>query len=133
MKNFIFVLLILASYTTRAEEDCSSDAGFNNKQELIKFAESLKSANTVETLSPLISYPLRVNKTSKKHYIIKNEASLKAHFSEIFTAKILAAIRDNGPEATFCNYQGLTFGHGAIWINNRHGKPGIFSVNTIEK
>jgi hypothetical protein len=133
MKIFIFVLLILASYTTLAEEDCSADAGFNNKQELLKFTESLKLANTVETLSPLISYPLRVNKTSKKHYIIKNEASLKVHFNEIFTAKILAAIHDNGPEATFCNYQGLTFGHGAVWINKRNGKPGIFVVNTPEK
>lgn len=113
----------------QSEVDCSGDAGFKNKQELSKFTESLKTADSAETLSPLISYPLKINQGSKKSFMIKNESELKVRFKETFSDQILKAIHDQDPKTTFCNYQGLTIGDGAIWINKKNGKTGIYVLN----
>ncbi len=134
MKFIIFVIMILGFSPTfaQSEVDCSGDAGFKNKQELTKFTESLKSANSVETLSSLISYPLRINEGSKKHFLIKNESELKVHFKKVFPEETLKVIHEQDPKITFCNYQGLTIG-GVIWINKKNGKPGIYVVNMRAK
>lgn len=134
MKFIIFVIMLLGFSPTfaQSEVDCSGDAGFKNKQELTKFTESLKSANSVETLSSLISYPLRINEGSKKHFLIKNKNELKVHFKKVFPEETLKAIHEQDPKITFCNYQGLTIG-GVIWINKKNGKPGIYVVNMRAK
>lgn len=136
MKMIISLFLLLCSFNLLAQQtqiDCSSDAGFKNKEELVKFTESLKTADSAATLSQMISYPLRVNKSSNKHFMIKSESELKARFKEVFSKKILTVIHSQDPKATFCNYQGLTIGDGAVWINKKNGKTGIYVVNSPTK
>jgi hypothetical protein len=135
MKTVILMFLILSSYQTLAqtEADCSGDAGFKNKQELLKFTDSLKTADSTETISPFISFPLRVNVGSKRHFMIKNERELKIRFKETFSDQILKVIHDQDPKSTFCNYQGLSIGDGTVWINKKNGKTGIYVVNLRAK
>ncbi|AZZ35953.1 hypothetical protein CIK05_03810 [Bdellovibrio sp. qaytius] len=131
MRSIILSILLFCTLQSfaKAQPDCSGDAGFKDKQELTKFTDSLRTADSAESMSPLISYPLTVNETQKKHFLIKNEAELKARFEKAFSSEILKAIHDQDPKVMFCNYQGLTIGGGAVWINKKNGKTGIFVVN----
>src|SRR3989344_2574093 len=130
--GFILVSLSLAQSFAKELPDCSADAGFKDRQELNEFTEKLKTADSADALSPLISYPLRVNINSQKHLVIKNGSELKNRFNEVFPERILKVIKRQDPKITFCNYQGLTIG-GAVWINRKNGKTGIYSVNLSAK
>lgn len=136
MKTFLATFLLLSSLKLLAQQsqrDCSSDAGLENKEELVKFTERLKAADSAENLAQMIVYPLRVNKSSKKHFLIKNDGELKSRFTETFPAEVLKVIQGQDPKGTFCNNQGLTIGDGTVWINKKNGKTGIYVVNLPAK
>jgi hypothetical protein len=54
---------------------------------------------------------------------------LQGRFQEIFPAEVRRTILGQNPKAVSCNYAGIMYGDGVLWIVKRDSGYGITSVN----
>jgi hypothetical protein len=64
----------------------------------------------------LVRYPLRIN-DGRGSWYIQDDASLHARFGDIFPPAIRSAVINQAPESLSCNYRGIMYGTGAVWVN----------------
>lgn len=115
--------LILAQATSFAAPNSSSDAGQDpfsvagvTRAEASDFLGRLQSAirnDDVDAVAAVTLFPLTVRGKSGP----KNGAELARHFTEIYTDKVRAAILGQSVDDLFASSQGLTIGHGQVWIS----------------
>lgn len=141
MKALIFILLTSTSLSfskslviapeTETSNGCDLEvAGFDEKESFLKFFPSLKEAvksKDPKKMSPLMLYPLKVNgKTTIK---IKDAQEFERKFKNLFTEKIITVISNQKIEDLFCQYQGVMFGDGEVWVQKINGKLGISAIS----
>lgn len=148
MNRVLIVNVILSLYyaTLQADELNQSDTliqktecrdfsqvGFKDRSVYLKYLSNLKSAQTVVEFEKLVVFPLRVNRSPKKHMIISDTATFRNKFKEVFTDQVLRAIQKAEANDNFCNYQGMSIGNGTLWIDKKGDRTGIFVINQKSK
>ena len=82
---------------------------------LSQIKQAVKAKNP-QSITHLISFPLRVNQGSRLHTLIKTPLQFIKNYHQIFTAKIIRIIGQQEIEKLFVNSQGIMFGQGELWI-----------------
>lgn len=85
-----------------------------SKNEVEDFMEKVKNAivnQDMDTLYPLISYPIKI-----KEVEYKEEDSLKAAKIK-FEESYIQEVKKASTKDMFCNYQGIMLGNGEVWIS----------------
>ena len=126
-----FAKSLMIAPETENSSGCDLEvAGFNEKESFLKFFPLLKEAvktKDPKKISPFMLYPFKVNgKTTIK---IKDAQEFEAKFKTLFTEKIIAVISNQTIEDLFCQYQGVMFGDGEVWVQKINGKVGISAIN----
>lgn len=93
--------------------------------------ESLESKDSGK-LALLLKYPFRIN-DDRGSYYLHDAASFSARAEEVFTASVRDAILKRGIEAIWCNYTGITYGDGVVWVNPTEQSFAIEAVNLPAK
>jgi hypothetical protein len=104
--------------------------GGDNKDSFLAFDRELRAALVASdsvAMAFLVRFPLRVN-TNRGTYSIDGPDGLAARFNEVFPRSIRAAILKDKLEDLFCNYGGLMYGNGRIWVNLH---PQGFAINVV--
>jgi hypothetical protein len=129
--SFTFAKSLMIAPETETSSGCDLEvAGFNEKESFLKFFPLLKEAvktKDPKKISPFMLYPFKVNgKTTIK---IKNAQEFEAKFKTLITEKIIVVISNQKIEDLFCQYQGVMFGDGEVWVQKINGKVGISAIN----
>jgi hypothetical protein len=88
--------------------------------EVEEFAKQVKLAillGNKKWLSMHVSFPIKINISSKKRITIKNQKQFIANFDRIFHSAYLEKAKAFEYFNMFSNYQGVMLGNGDIWIN----------------
>jgi hypothetical protein len=104
--------------------------GADNTQGFIAFDRELRDALSRQdagVMALLVDYPFRVN-DDRGSYYLHDAASLAARFGEIFTPAVRETVLKQRPETVWCNFSGITYGNGVLWI---HPKAGSFAIEAI--
>ncbi len=64
-----------------------------------------------------VSFPIKINISSKKRITIKNQKQFISNFDHIFHSAYLEKAKTFEYFNMFSNYQGVMLGDGDIWIN----------------
>ena len=107
-----------------------AEAGFDEKEGFLKFFPQLKQAiktSDAKKISVFILFPLKVN--GKKTIVIKDSLEFESQFKMIMTTKLIKIIDAQKLENLSCQYQGVMFGDGEIWVQKKKAKIGISAVN----
>jgi len=100
---------------------------FNN---LFSSIQEALSSDAKELIADSVLYPLRVN--NKDGYIeINDKEEFISSYDEIFTDKVMSALRNQTIEDLFVNYQGVMVGNGEIWFGSLvdESQYGITTIN----
>ena len=122
--------LIIAPETETSSGCDLENVGFTEKESFLLFFPLLLKAaqsNDPSKMAPLIHYPLKVN--GIKTYQINTPKEFEQKYKLIFHPKILAILVDQKMDKLFCQYQGIMYGNGEIWVNKKNGKLGITAIN----
>ena len=99
----------------------------------MSFDKDLRGAvksDDVGKLALLLKYPFRVNDALGSYYL-QDAASGSGRLKEIFTGPVRDAVANTRVESVWCNYTGITYGHGVIWINPDGDGYAIGAVNVL--
>jgi hypothetical protein len=105
-----------------------SVTGIESRAKLEPFFEQVKTAVTegdAKHVAELIEYPIFA-KVGGHRILIPNKAVFEKNGDEILSEKVKKAARAQSFSGVVCNYQGVMFGEGEIWISKikpRKGKP----------
>jgi len=110
-------------------------AGLDPKQAKAFFLDIKKAVGNSDrsALSKIVAFPSLVNLNSGKNKKIKNASEFLDHFDEIFTPKVIQAVRKQAYEDLFVNYQGVMIGSGEVWFSAKKGPSGKFDQFRITK
>lgn len=64
----------------------------------------------------LVRFPLRVNGRLGSWYV-NDSRSLQLRFREIFPVPVRTAVLNQQPDKVSCNYRGIMYGSGTVWVN----------------
>jgi len=96
-----------------------------------EFRESLAKQD-VGALTLLLKYPFRVN-DDRGTYYLHDAASFSGRAQEIFTPAVRDAVLKQHLENIFCNYSGISYGDGTVWVNSKDEGFAIEAVNVPSK
>jgi hypothetical protein len=108
-----------------------SVTGIESRAKLEPFFEEVKAAvaeGDAKHVAELIEYPIYA-KVGGHRILIPNKSVFEKNADEILSEKVKNAARAQnfaGVSGVVCNYQGVMFGEGEIWISKikpRKGKP----------
>lgn len=108
------------SGTAERESWSCSDlwGGGLDKQDFLAFDQDLRTALSKQDAAAtamLVSFPLRINQDGG-NFSLNNGAALQTRFAEIFPQQVRSAILNQNPETIHCNYQGINYGAGNVWV-----------------
>ena len=79
-------------------------------------------------LALLVQYPLRVT-DSDGQIFIHDATSLQGHLSQIFTPPIRQAILSSTHDTVSCDYAGVMYGDGDVWVNATDHGYFVMTIN----
>ena len=94
--------------------------GFRNPEDVRRTILELRAAATRGDKSALvhaIHYPLRRYSSGEPLRSYRLPAEVLANFDAVFSANVLAALRDASYEQLFVRDQGAMIGHGEVWLS----------------
>jgi hypothetical protein len=122
----------LFSQSTSVGESCDLGViGAKDIKSFRTFDREVRSAITnhdAGKIALLVRYPLRI-KDSQGSYYIKDAASLQGRFDAIFPDAIRRAIIEQQFENIGCNWAGIMYGNGKVWVNVGDHGYAIVAVN----
>jgi len=105
---------------TKLSDTCDlSVLGARDTKGFLAFDKELRAAIARQdpvALAFLVKFPLRVNSYTGK-YSLDDPAALQSHFQKVFPLAVRSAILDQKLEDFFCNYEGVSYGSGEVWVN----------------
>ena len=139
LSKFLGVTLLVSPFaacTLRAQsalsENCDPHViGVNHIKIFVSFDKELKEAiakQDVGTLALLLRYPFRVN-DERGSYYLHDAASFSARAQEIFTPAVRDVVLKQRVETIWCNYSGIMYGDGVVWVNPKDEGFAIEAVN----
>lgn len=93
--------------------------GEKDTKSFLAFDHDLRDAiqrRDVSKLSVLVQFPLRVT-DDRGMMFIHDARSLQGYFDQIFTPAIRQSILSSTHDTVGCNYAGIDYGDGRVWIN----------------
>jgi hypothetical protein len=96
--------------------------------EFWKRVQALVDAADAVTLSTMVDYPLRVNRSTVPRLIASPDEFVRS-FPTIFTPFVREAVHRAEAQAVFCNWQGASLGHGVLWAVRRDSGLKLGAVN----
>lgn len=133
----IFILLLLCPSTVLAQEDrigksCNlAITGGPGKESFLAFDRELRVALSKQdpvAMSLLVYFPLKVNHAGTT-ISIEDPATLQARFQEIFPASVRSTVLDQELETVFCNWSGIMYGSGRVWIRALEQRYALSTIN----
>lgn len=137
-----YLLLLVALVTvpsdavaddTKLNESCDlSRFGYLDKETFLAFDQELRAALDTEdtvALSLLVDFPLQVNGTSGGSIAIVGPSTLQARFREAFPEAVRAAVANQKVDEIFCNWTGLMYGNGLVWVSEIGHRYAVRSIN----
>lgn len=124
-------LALLAAAPARADNPYSA-AGITDPAVVTGFVAALKravAAGDEPAVAAAMSYPLKVYRQPGKPQTFRSRADVLAHYHDIMTPGVQAAIRATPTDHLFARDQGVMIGHGEVWMNQVHGRMKITSIN----
>lgn len=122
--------------TFRVGESCDlAVVGATEKESFLQFDRDLRAAlkgNDAVALSMLMQFPVRVNVGAGASISMNEPAVLGPRFSEVFSAELRSRVLERGLEQTFCNWNGVMYGNGDLWVGLDDHGYGIWVVNQGE-
>jgi len=121
----VILMLVLATRPAFGAEavlggSCNLDAvGAPEAQGFLAFDQELRAAlsrNDPAAMALLVAFPLGVNHPDGSKILLGNAAALQSRFSEVFTPTVRSAVLKQKLDAVFCNYTGIMYGKGEVWI-----------------
>ncbi len=109
--------------------------GVNDAKIFLSFHQDLKDAvhsRDLGKLALLLRYPFRVN-DDRGAYYLHDAASFSGRVDQIFTPPVRDSILNQDAKAVWCNYAGIMFGNGVVWIEPRGESFGIASINVPDR
>ena len=137
----ILGLLLVFSATVLAQEDrvgksCNlAITGGPGKDSFLAFDQELRAALSKEdpvAMSFLVSFPLRINHDGTT-ISIEDSTTLQARFQEIFPAAVRSTVLNQKPETVFCNWSGIMYGSGRVWIRALEQRYALSTINLPDK
>lgn len=105
--------------------------GANETATFLAFDRELRSALSKQDagiMGLLVNFPLRINDQRGSFYL-KDPASLQGRFQEVFSTGVRRAVLAHDPKTVFCNYAGIMYGEGVIWILRTDRGYAVATVN----
>ena len=105
--------------------------GFKETNSFLNFDRDLRDTlgkRDFGRLAALVQFPLRVT-DDRGMMFIHDSRSLQLRFEEIFTPDIRKAILSSTPDTIWCNYTGISYGNGLVWVNVTDKGYFVMTVN----
>ena len=139
MQRLLALSLSLAVGLSQAQDmktgSCNlSMPGTPSKESFLQFDNELRHAleeRDVGLLSLPVNFPLRVNGQGA-NISINNPSSLQVRFNRVFTGSVRRRVLETRLEEVFCNYSGIMYGSGQVWISVPDGRYRITTVNNSD-
>ena len=116
---FFFAADTAISQDMRLGESCNlSIAGAPDKESFLAFDRELRYALSKQdpmVMSLLVGFPLRVNDGAGS-ILVNDATALQARFEDVFPPKIRSAVLDHKVESVSCNFGGIMYGNGDLWV-----------------
>jgi len=117
---------------TRLGPSCDlSIVGAKETRSFLDFDRDLRAALSAAdpaSTALLVEFPLRVN-TGHGSYSVNDPAILQARFQEAFSPAVRKAVLDQKTNDIFCNYTGVMYGNGAVWVELTKAGYAIQTIN----
>jgi hypothetical protein len=136
LAGLLMMLTVAASpQGPRIGENCDlAVLGVTETKGFVAFDRELRSAlsrHDTAVMAQLVRYPLRIN-TYRGSYHLEDAASLQSRFEEVFPLAIRQAVLDQRRETINCNYRGIMYGNGDVWVNWMDQRYAIEAINLPE-
>jgi hypothetical protein len=124
-----FLLCMLAVNLAFAQDfENSSTTREEAEAALIDLQDAIREGD-VEAFAKHVSYPLRVNLTTKKHLRITTENEFIKKSKMILTQSVKDGILSAELSDAITRSEGVGFGNGVIWLRPDDGGLKIFAIN----
>lgn len=135
--RLVFSFLALAATSLVAQDmsigSCNlSIVGAKDKDSFLQFDRELREAIDTQDavkMALLVNLPFSVNERGHGSISIGSATTLQERYSEIFTADVRATVLKQKVEEISCNYSGIMYGNGTLWVFVTPQGYGIQSVN----
>jgi hypothetical protein len=139
LNQLLLILPLLASLTSAAfsqatvvGDNCNlAVLGATDTKSFFAFDSELRSALSTQdggAMALLVKFPLRIN-DGRGSYYLNDAASLQARFQDVFPSPIRDAVLKQGRETIHCNYRGIMYGDGIVWVNPTQKYYAIETIN----
>ena len=119
----VTVALCLSIVPAFAQSDADTDAAIDSVlgdhaqyREAFDALQAAVAEGDKTAFAEWVSYPITVLAAGEET-AIGDAAEFVAHYDDIVTAGIAAAVTDQTWDSLFVNYQGVMFGNGEVWMN----------------
>ncbi len=120
----LFALLcapaLLFCQSTLLGDNCDLSAvGAKDSKGFLAFDQELRVALSKQDagmMALLVENPLRVS-DAHGNYSVDDPRSVQLRFRKIFTPAIQRVVLQQHPEAVWCNYTGIMYGDGNVWVH----------------
>ena len=140
--QFVFAALILlappifASDTALGPSCDLTIVGTTDKETFVRFHNELRTAigrGDVAAMALLVRFPLRINFSDGSTILLGNVEALQTRFAVAFPSPVRSAILDQKLNNIICNYQGIMYGRGQVWVEpvdtSGKGRYRVIAIN----
>lgn len=132
-----FVLLLLIASGVLAQDmsigRCNlSIAGGVSKEAFLQFDREFRHALAVQDpveIAFLVRFPLRVNEPGRGSNSINGPGALQSRYAEAFAPEVRSVVRNQKLEEIFCNFSGIMYGQGTVWVYPTNDGYLVGSIN----
>jgi hypothetical protein len=118
--------------TAALGEDCNlSVLGATETKSFLEFDREFRYAlsnQNAGVMALLVRPSLRVS-DDRGSFRLDDPRSLQLRFQEIFTPAVRETVLKEKPEKLWCNYNGVSYGNGVVWVNYASQRYAIETVN----
>ncbi len=116
------------SPTKRYRDTKQSDAAVEAYMKKVKVAILESNATW---LSTQVNYPYKITGADGKIKSLKNKADFMANYQYVVSESLKKRIADICTCNLFSNYRGIMLGNGEVWINERPGGKGLWTITGL--
>ncbi len=105
--------------------------GLADTKAFLRFDRELRDALSRQdpaALALLVRFPLRIN-DARGSYSLNEPLALQSHFMEVFPPVVREAVLKAKAENVFCNYGGIMYGDGEVWVGVSSKRYVVQAIN----
>ncbi len=122
----------VSSQAAKLGENCDlSILGATEAKSFLEFDREFRYAlsnQNAGVMALLVRPSLRITDERGKFYV-QDAQSLQLRFQEIFTPAVRETVLKQAPEKLWCNYSGVSYGNGVVWVSYASQHYAVETVN----